>query len=341
MKILIVGTDYNSQGDLKTQGQYLRDLFVLNGLNATIASRYRNYFLRIVDTVFQILRLKKNDIIIVQVYSTLSIYLELLAVGLGKLSKIKVISTLHGGNIPTIYNTNSFKRYLLTKIIEQSNTVTVPSKFIAVNISLAKNKHVLIRNYVNLNHYRNNPKPQDMIRMFWMRSYHPAYDPFKAIKILEYILNQNISAKLIMAGKDFGYLKETKRYIESINRANDIEVLNIIDNEAKNNIASQSNVYLCTNKIDNAPVSFIEMMAMGLPIVSTNAGGIPYYVEHNKQVILSKDNTVEDMANLIINLHKNPTLNRNLIANGLGFIKEYSSETVFQNWTKLINNVPK
>jgi glycosyltransferase involved in cell wall biosynthesis len=339
MKVLIVGTDLNQQSDLKTQGQYLRDLLVSAGWNATIVSHFRNPLIRIFDTIIQILKLNKGDVIIVQVYSTLGIYLEGLTVLTGWIKRTKIISTLHGGDIPNAYRSNPIKHFVLNTIIKHSNCITVPSTFISKNIPLLENNHLLIHNYVNLNEYENKPKPNDIIRIFWMRSYHPTYDPLKAIKILEYIRAQNIPAQLTMAGKDFGYLNEILTYIKSSQYAKDISIHNVIDNKTKNELASQCTVYLCTNKIDNAPVSFIEMMAMGLPIVTTNVGGIPYYVENEKQAIISKDNSIEDMANLIIQLHQNHELQNRIIANGITFSKTFSAEEVLKSWITILTNL--
>ncbi|MES2559927.1 MAG: glycosyltransferase, partial [Bacteroidota bacterium] len=128
---------------------------------------------------------------------------------------------------------------------------------------------------------------------------------------------------------------EVMEYVQSGKYTTDITIHDVINNQQKNEIASSSNVYLCTNGIDNAPVSFLEMMAMGLPIVTTNVGGIPYYVEDHETVLLSTDNSVENMAILIMQLHHDKTLQQKLITNGLSFINEFSSKAVAQQWLAL------
>ncbi|MES2559928.1 MAG: hypothetical protein V4590_09325, partial [Bacteroidota bacterium] len=204
MRVLIVGTDLNGPHDLKTQGQFLRDLLYENSIDVSITSKYRNPVLRIFDTIYQILCLRKNDVVIVQVYSTRGIYLEVLSGLLGKLKRCKVINTLHGGNIPHVYRTDKMKRTLLNMMFRTGHAITAPGNYIPSHIPSIQNNYLLIRNHIDLNHYRNERKPHDCIRIFWMRSYHPTYDPLKALLIFEYIRNQGIEAKLIMAGKDFG-----------------------------------------------------------------------------------------------------------------------------------------
>jgi glycosyltransferase involved in cell wall biosynthesis len=339
MSVLIIGTDLNLKTDLKTQGQLLRDILLYHHVDVSIASKYRNPLLRILDTIYRTLSLRKNDIVIVQVYGSKSIYLEVVSTCLAKLRGCKVISTIHGGNIPAVYRSNRLKRILLEKIFNCSDTITAPSRYIPSQIPTIQNKFLLVQNHIDLSHYINQPKPQDCVRIFWMRSYHPTYNPMKAIQILEYIRNRNIEAKLIMAGKDFGQQSELINYVKSSKFRTDITIHDVIGNQEKNELATVSNIYLCTNEIDNAPVSFLEMMAMGLPIVTTNVGGIPLYVENKQTALISSDNSIEDMANLIVQLHQNKKVQQHLISNGLSFIHEYSAETVLQKWLTLIHSL--
>ena len=44
-------------------------------------------------------------------------------------------------------------------------------------------------------------------------------------------------------------------------------------------ISADAGIFINTSNIDNTPVSLMEAMALGLPVVSTNVGGIPYLIE--------------------------------------------------------------
>jgi colanic acid/amylovoran biosynthesis glycosyltransferase len=337
MKILIVGSDFQSPYSLKTQGQFLRDVLIKKGLQVSIASRHQNYVKRTLDTLIQLFRLRKHDTVIVQVFSTRGIYLECLSVLFGRAKGSKVIATLHGGNIPNVYQHNRIKHFLLNLIFDYSHQVTAPSSYIPSLIPALANRHNIIRNIIELDDYHSLPKIEDgTIHIFWMRAYHAIYDPMKAIQVVEYLLAQNHRVKMVMAGSDLGLKAELIQYVQSKPCNDCITFMDVINNEQKNEIASKSTVYLGTNTIDNAPVSFLEMMAMGLPIVSTNIGGIPYYVTHEETALLSSDNSVENIAALLLQLHQNKHLQSKLISNGFLFINEFSAETVSQQWITLI-----
>ena len=42
-------------------------------------------------------------------------------------------------------------------------------------------------------------------------------------------------------------------------------------------LSKDYDVFINTTNVDNMPVSVIEAMALGMPIVSTNVGGIPFF----------------------------------------------------------------
>lgn len=57
-----------------------------------------------------------------------------------------------------------------------------------------------------------------------------------------------------------------------------------------------ADVYLNSPDIDNMPNSIIEAFAAGLPVVTTNAGGIPYIVSHDRTGLMVASGDDEAMA---------------------------------------------
>jgi glycosyltransferase involved in cell wall biosynthesis len=123
-----------------------------------------------------------------------------------------------------------------------------------------------------------------------------------------------------MAGKDLGLLQETKRLAEELKIHDAIVYPGYVFTEDKTKLAQKTDVYLCTNKIDNAPVTFIEMMAMGLPIVSVNVGGIPFIVSHEENGLLVNYDDDAAMFNCIDAVIQNPALGIKIAQNGLTFL---------------------
>ena len=95
-------------------------------------------------------------------------------------------------------------------------------------------------------------------------------------------------------------------------------------------------MFINTTHFDNTPISVIESMALGLPVISTNVGGIPYLLKHDYNALLVNDNDVEDMTNQIIRLMKEPKLSTTLSENGKQLIKNFDWDIVKNQWIELL-----
>lgn len=71
---------------------------------------------------------------------------------------------------------------------------------------------------------------------------------------------------------------------------------------------SKATFYIHCSYIDNSPNSICEAQAIGIPIISTNAGGISSLIEHNKTGFLVSTNEPQEIANMILSLNKKENL---------------------------------
>jgi glycosyltransferase involved in cell wall biosynthesis len=71
-----------------------------------------------------------------------------------------------------------------------------------------------------------------------------------------------------------------------------------------------ADVYLNTPNIDNMPNSVIEAFASGIPVVTTNAGGIPFIVSDGETGFMVECNDHEALAERALALVRNPALAR-------------------------------
>ncbi|MBT8395293.1 MAG: glycosyltransferase family 4 protein, partial [Bacteroidia bacterium] len=106
------------------------------------------------------------------------------------------------------------------------------------------------------------------------------------------------------------------------------------------NLSSEFNIFLNTSNFDNMPVSVIEAMALGFPIVSTNVGGMSYLINDGVDGLLVNENDVETMVKKILRLLRNPELVDKLSVNSRKKAEEFDWEVVKDKWNQLfiINN---
>ena len=79
-------------------------------------------------------------------------------------------------------------------------------------------------------------------------------------------------------------------------------------NDEKNDLLFGSDIYLLPSYAEGLPISLLEAMAAGLPIISTPVGGIPEVIVEGENGFLITPGDYVDLANKIIKLIETPEL---------------------------------
>lgn len=86
-------------------------------------------------------------------------------------------------------------------------------------------------------------------------------------------------------------------------------------------------LFVLASKKEGLGTSLIDAMAVGLPIVSTNTGGIPELIKNGENGILVDPQNPTQLANAIIDLINNSDKRNKLSENSLRYANEFSIET--------------
>jgi glycosyltransferase involved in cell wall biosynthesis len=144
------------------------------------------------------------------------------------------------------------------------------------------------------------PKPDPDIkrkvkkRVIWVGRLEPVKDPLRAVRVFKkYVLPKHPDAELLMCGD--GSLMPVLRLEE-----ND----NIWPVGQRHDMPFQfqiSEMLLITSSYEGSPDICLEAMAMGLPIVSTNVGGVSNYVKDNENgLLVETDKQMGDAINYFL-----------------------------------------
>jgi glycosyltransferase involved in cell wall biosynthesis len=121
----------------------------------------------------------------------------------------------------------------------------------------------------------------------------------KAIKQID----RDINVLLVGTGPDFEEAKHTAKELDIMSKVSFLG-----DRLDVPQLLAQSQIFVLSTHYEGLPISILEAMRAGLPIIATNVNGIPEQVVDGKNGLLVERQDVDGLAQAITNLVDNPTL---------------------------------
>jgi glycosyltransferase involved in cell wall biosynthesis len=97
---------------------------------------------------------------------------------------------------------------------------------------------------------------------------------------------------------------------------------------------NEADCFLNGSRIDNQPLSILEAFASGLPVVTTNAGGIPDVVTGGVTALMVEMDDHEALARAAIDLIEQPELVGRITKEALKECRRYTWEAVRDEWLR-------
>lgn len=313
--ILVVSTS------LKTQGGISRVVYSI--LNSRLNDKYKLYHLAthinksigvkflymLVSYIKYPFILVNKKIVIVHIHGGMksTFFRKSYFLIIGKLFRRKVIYHMHSAMIEEYFDKRSYlKGWVVCKLLDHYDAIIAISnvwkkileKKTSTNIFVIYNAIKLPQDIPN-----NVKKKQETFTVLTMGEVGERKGTGVVIKVAA-TLNNNF--RFVIAGNgDVGkYLKMA----EDFGISNRVVFLGWINGEKKDKAYLEADVYFLPSKYEGLPMSIIEAMGYGLPIISTSIGGIPDCVENGKNGFLERPEYVDNFASRIRTVCENSKL---------------------------------
>ncbi|WP_248723484.1 glycosyltransferase family 4 protein [Seonamhaeicola sp. ML3] len=333
--LLYIGNKLKLANKTVTTIDTLSDNFKQEGLNVITASSKKNIGIRLLDMLYHIyINRNTSNYVLIDTYSTLNFYYAYLCSQLCRILKIKYIPVLHGGQLPDRLK----KSPKLSKAIFKNAHINVaPSKYLMFNFEQAGYKNLeYIPNSIELKNYTFKQRSIDKVKLLWVRSFSNIYNPSLAVQILKALNDEDIKAELCMVGPDNdGSLNEVKDLARVLDV--DLKFTGKLSKEEWIELSKEYNIFINTTNVDNTPVSVIEAMALGLPVISTDVGGMPFLIKNGVDGLLVKPNSVEAFLFAIKTLTNTPSSIEAMTNNARRKVELFDWEVVKHQWFKILS----
>lgn len=304
INLIYIGNELRSRGGTPTSIDTLAPLFREEGFNINTASSKKNKLLRLADMLLLVYRNRKTaDYVLIDTYSTQNFWYAYAVARFCQRLKLKYIPILHGGELP---NRLESSPKASKKLFGNAFLNVAPSLYTKTVFQQAGFTNVrYIPNSISLSDYSYKERQEPRPKLLWVRAFAEVYNPLLALKTLELLLPDFPNAELCMVGP-----KKDDSWKECIRTAKlhrlPVRFPGRLTKEKWTTLATKYDIFLNTTNIDNTPVSVIEAMALGLPVVSTNVGGLPYLIAADIDGVLVPPNDPERMASAVKNILQDP-----------------------------------
>ncbi|MBJ7880561.1 glycosyltransferase family 4 protein [Gelidibacter salicanalis] len=333
--LLYVGNHLQSSQRNASYSAVLGPLLAQSGYKIRYTSRIGNKALRLMDMLWTTLSTyKTTDLVLIDTYSTQNFYYAVMVGQLCRLLDLPYIPILHGGNLPHRLK-NSPK---LSQLLFGNAYLNVsPSLYLKENFYQYGFQNVVyIPNTITLAKYPFHKKIFDVPRLLWVRSLSGIYNPELAVKVLYELKNRGYHATLCMVGPDTdGSLIKVKNLADSLDLT--VRFTGKLSKDAWIALSKAYNVFLNTTNFDNTPLSVIEAMALGLAVVSTNVGGMPYLIEDGVDGRLVPPNDPVAMADAVCSLFDESTRLEAMDVKARLKVERFDWGMVEEKWSEVLD----
>ncbi len=331
--LLYIGNKLAKHGSTPTTIEILGPLLEREGFAVTYSSSAKNQFFRLLNMVGAIFKNRKADYVLIDTYSTANFWYAFVISQLCRMLNLKYIPILHGGNLPFRLKNNASTSRM---IFNNSYQNVSPSHYLLEQfINQGYNNLIYIPNVIEISQYIFKERKNVSPNLLWVRSFAKIYNPLMAIEVFDQIKKKYPKATLCMVGPDKdGSLLQSKQKAQELNL--DVIFTGKLSKQQWITKSEEYCIFINTTHFDNMPVSVIEAMALGLAVISTNVGGIPFLVEDRREALLVRDNNVDEMVQAVTQIIEQPHLFIELTSNAREKAILFDWEFVKYKWISIL-----
>ena len=335
-KILYIGNKLKSNRSNLSTIHTLGSALESEGYTIYYASNKSNKIIRMLDMIFTFFKYQnKVDMVLIDTYSTYNFYYAFIISQLCRVFKLAYFTSLNGGNLPM--RLKSYPK-MSGMIFNHAKYNIAPSEYLKVAFENHGYYNIkYIPNSIEIKKYPIIEKEFDIPRLLYVRSFAKIYNPKLAVKVLRLLRKRGVEADLCMIGPDSdGSLQDVKMLAKKYDLK--VRFTGKLSKAEWTSLSKNYNVFINTTNVDNTPVSVIEAMALGLPIVSTNVGGMPFLIENDYDGLLVKPNDVNAMVSAIENIFNEINKRKTLIKNARLKAEKFDWNHVKKLWFDVLGH---
>jgi glycosyltransferase involved in cell wall biosynthesis len=300
------------------------------------------YFIGSIFRLIWILIINKN-IEIIHLHTALkgSFVRKSIIALIGKMFRKKIVFHIHSGGFRKFYIETKIFKPVIRKILQKWDAVICLSsqwqEFYIKELHLQNTKVIgnPIEHSAMVNVNRKFNYPLQLLFLGKVCDEKGIFDLIHYLNNNRHFINNRI--KLIIAGN--GEIDRLKMTLKKLDNDTKIEFIGWVSGTAKNKVLSECDIYILPSYFEGLPVSILEAMSFGKPIISTNVGGVPSIVSHQDNGWLFEPGAFECLDRIFDDILECPDILNNYGNNSLKTVHRYYPQVIFKELAALYHSI--
>jgi glycosyltransferase involved in cell wall biosynthesis len=242
------------------------------------------------------------------------------AIWLAALRRVPVVVNYRGGEAGRFLDRS---HACVRPTLERASLLVVPSGFLREVFERHGFAARIVPNIVDLRAFTPADSLPSAPHVVVTRNLEAIYDNATALRAFASLRQRHPAARMTVAGEG-PERKPLEALCETLGIAAAVRFTGRLDNAALPELYRSATIVVNPSTVDNMPVSLLEALACGVPIVSTNVGGIPFLVEHDVDALLVPARDGDAMARALLRLTEEPALALRLRQAGMTSARRYA-----------------
>ena len=259
---------------------------------------------------------------------------------LGKLLGKKTILHIHGGEFKIFYNNAPKLQGFIKYILRKADVLIVLSSQWQVYFDelVGYPKSVIVNNPINLPASQPVVQRSFPLKMLYLNRIYQAkgiYDLMEVFMENRTVLEGKIN--LLIAGD--GENEIVRQYIDRNQLGEIINFVGWVSGNQKDALIQESDFFALTSYNEGLPMSILEAMAFGKPILATEVGGIPQIVHPDENGWLLNPGDKNAIMQVLLQIINKPELIDKYGVKSFEIAQEYSVNKVMEKLSGLYNTL--
>ncbi|MBA2527271.1 MAG: glycosyltransferase family 4 protein [Pyrinomonadaceae bacterium] len=224
-------------------------------------------------------------------------------------------------------------RLTAVPIMRLADVIITPSGYLVEMFARFGLHAWAIYNIVELDRFRYRERRPLRPIFLVSRLLEPLYNVACVLRAFAIIQNRYPEASLTVAAD--GWLRPDLEKLADDLKLVNTKFIGFVPFEKMPEMYDAADIYLTATDLDNMPSSITECMASGVPVVTTDAGGIPYIVKHEETCLMIARNDHDAMAASAFRLLDDDELAVQIARRAREASRKFTWTAVKDEWLKL------